>query len=209
MPTIFIGGHGRCNETTACPLPAGVTVSWFGDLGKPVSKRVSSAVLSGALTRMTGQSSSAYPPCEHYSCESVALESEARARAFLGGPWDAETYLLQAKPDYQVPLSMIVAHAVQRWGARSLSVKWAVCRSSVVYSHLNGHDFVDNMLVDRPREHSAPAPAPGNRLINDVAGALYVQRWGARLLNYGMASVSQIAKTFGKTETSSGGYILM
>ncbi len=210
MARVFIGGHGRCNDNLPCAVPAGATISWFGDLGKPVTKRMSSAILNGSLTRMTGQSSSGYPPCEHYSCESVALESEARARAFLRGPWDNNTYLLQAKPDFQVPLSLILTYAVQLWGARGLDVRWAVCRSSVVYSQLNGHDYGGaNNVIDRPRESSAPAPAPGNRPINNAAAALFVQRWGDPLLNYGGASATQITNTLGKTNTSSGGYILV
>jgi hypothetical protein len=210
MTTLFVGGHGRCNETIPCPVPQGVTISWFGDLGKPVSKRMSSAILRGQLTRMTGLSSAAYPPCEHYSCESVALESEFRARAFLAGPWDNAAYLLQARPDFQVPLSLILAYAVQRWGGGGLQVKWAVCRSSVVYSQLNGHDYGgNNNVIDRPRESSRPAPAPGARLINDVAGALFIQQWGAPLLNYGQVSASQVQATFGKAATSSGGYVLV
>ena len=159
MATIFIGGHGRCNEGIACPLPAGVEVKWFGDLGKPVSKRVSGAILRGTYTTMTGLSSQAYPPCEHYSCESIALESEARAAHFLLGPWNRDTYLVQAKPASSVPLSYLVAFALTQFGGGPIDIRWAVCRSSVVYSHLYGHDLDGTgRLVDKPREFLGARP---------------------------------------------------
>lgn len=210
MTTVFVGGHGRCNESMSCPMPRGVNVYWFGKLGNPVTKRMSSAILKGDLTTMSGMSSASDPPCQHYTCESVALESEARARAFLQGPWNADTYLIQAKPDFQIPLSWLINFAQSEWPNQMIDFKWAVCRSSVVYSGVVGHDYGGaNNVIDKARDNTSPSPVPGLRPITNVKGALYVQRWGRACLNYGSATASQIKNTFGKTETSSGGYILM
>jgi len=198
MITLFIGGHGRCDESITCTVPKNISIKWFGKQGNPVTKAYSSAVLNGDHQIMSGLSSSDYPPCEHFCCESLAVENEERAKAFQKGRWNKNTYLVQAKPDFFVPLSKIMAYAQQKWSGQKIEIKWAVCRSSVNYSGIIKHDFQANQALEVNRDSTAPSQSPP-QVVGNADGAIFVEKWNGVMsfTNYGGVSEKQLKKVTG------------
>jgi hypothetical protein len=204
MVTIFVAGHGRCDEGEPnIAVPRGIELYWFGLPGNPVTKAFSSAVLKGELTTMSGMNSASAPPCQHYCCDSIPMECSFRADAFQSGPWDTDTWLVQARQGFAVSLSQLMTWADTRWGGQKKSFKWAVCRSSVKYSGLVIHEFdkVTKSAVDGVRDKTGPSERPDTRAMGGIEGLIFIEQWtGARIskMNYGAISDRQ-AKNVGLT----------
>ena len=198
MPTIFVGGHGRCDEGENVAVPKDVELYWFGLPGNPVTKAFSSAVLKGELTTMSGMNSRSAPPCQHWCCDSLTIECEIRANAFQSGPWDANTWLVQARPGFSVSLSQLISWSETKWGGQKKSFKWAVCRSSVKYSGLVIHDFnkETSRAIDGIRDKTGPSERPENKAIDNIEGLLFIEQWtGAKsIVDYGSVTAKQAKK---------------
>jgi hypothetical protein len=200
MVTIFVGGHGRCDEGEAnIAVPKDIELYWFGLPGNPVTKAFSSAVLKGELTTMSGMNSRSAPPCQHYCCDSLSMECQIRADAFQSGPWDTDTWFVQARPGFSVSLTQLMSWSGTRWGGQKKSLKWAVCRSSVKYSGLVIHDFNKETAraVDGVRDRTGPSERPDNRAIDNIEGLIFVEQWtGAKIsrMDYGSVTTTQAKK---------------
>ncbi|MBK3737085.1 hypothetical protein GAY29_29260 [Azospirillum brasilense] len=186
MIIIFIGGHGRCDENLLCNVPEKVALTWYGCQGNSVGKDFSSAILKGAFTSPLPTGVVTTPLCEHYSCDSISLECEMRAQAFLEGPWDTDTYLIQARPDCIVPLSAILAYAVDKWKGRLIEIRWAVCRTSVRRKSFVVHRFnkETNMPYNELRSEKDPAPVPCEGTssgipIEEFEKKIYLEQWSS------------------------------
>ncbi|WP_372623743.1 hypothetical protein [Falsiroseomonas sp.] len=200
MKVIFVGGHGRCNPGYPLSLRDGaITVVWYGDQGNPTTKRFTNAILRGDYATALSTSPARSEICEHYTCASVALESEVRAVNFQKGRWNGDAYLFQAKPNFHVPLTTLAAVARAKWPGEAIEFRWVVCRSSLLSGKRGTHDFdlklkMPVFVQDPSDKHTE---VPSGEVMGNGEGALYIEQWkgmGRAELNYGSADEVQKAR---------------
>jgi hypothetical protein len=184
MPkTIFVGGHGRTNENVSFTCDGSVAVQWFGNLGNPVTKGYTKAILGGVYGKVLALSTDKSIVCEHFTCASVAVEYAERSAAFHAGAWDTDAYFVQGKQGFAVPLSKLIAIASSKWPNEPLVFKWAVCRSSIISGKTGAHDY--NLATGLPGMtgdgSDQPTKPPAGEVIGDGEGALYWEQWGVPL----------------------------
>ena len=195
---VFVGGHGRADENIHFAGTGSVTVEWFGNLGNPTKKSFSKAILAGKITKPIAVSTGKSLIPQHFTCASVALEYIERAKVFLKGPWDSEAYFVQAKQGFHVPLSNMITLFTRKWQNETITIRWAVCRSSLVSGKSGAHDFEDGrgtFLVPEPSDQ--PSIHPSGEAMGDSEGALYFQQFGKPLLNYGKTDFGQLVNMQG------------
>ncbi len=192
MVMCFIAGHGRCDPEDKKQLPQGVSVKWYGEMKKSVTKRFTKAVLAGNLDEI-GESSSSGVYSEHYLCETLELEAVLRTQAFQTGFWDVNTYMIQAKLGYCIKLSQLIVYAQGKWPGQPLDLHWAVCRSSLIGGGVLTHDYDPLTQTKFFRVSSgAAAPSPGNKLINAINdNTVWLTRWQANLVAGPMSPMPQ------------------
>jgi len=191
MKLLFVAGHGRCDETVQRELPPRVSIKWYGQQGNPLTKGLTKQIMGGAVA------SSATTPAlqgyvEHYTCQSVMLENEERARAWMAGPWDSDCYLVQAMNMARVPLSEVIREAQRRWVGETIEIHWSVCRSSVRSPAAGTHSFVQGEGRTFEAGEKPAVVAPPGETERDAA-SLYMTQWnrGLTIQDFGYAGLSQ------------------
>lgn len=188
MKRIFIAGHGRCLENDKQILPANVSLTWFGEIGKSVTKGFTKAVLRGNIEAI-GEASGCGAYSEHYLCETLQLEATLRVEAFQAGAWDAHTFMVQAKPGRSMRLSRLITYARARWPGEVLDLRWAVCRTSLRGGGVLIHDADPLTGIQSFRTSpGAPAPNPAGQLVGAVDdNTMWCTQWAPGLVANAMS----------------------
>ncbi|MGH7068274.1 MAG: hypothetical protein ACREFO_02405 [Acetobacteraceae bacterium] len=191
--TVFLGGHGRCAENVQVKsLPANVQIYWYGQLGNPVTKAYSSAVLHGDHKVMSGMSSAQHLPCRHWLCDTLSEELRLRAEQFHSGGWNSNAYLLQPKQDNDIPLFTLARFLGKKFSGKVVALRWSVCRSSTLHSGLWKHDFTNGQATLVQRDDTSPSKPAKQMAIVDLDGAVFLEQWGKPIGNYGGATRQQL-----------------
>ncbi|NRD73063.1 hypothetical protein HQQ94_07375 [Shewanella sp. VB17] len=182
MITIFIGGHGRQSPFEYKHLPLNVSIKWYGEIGKSVSKMYAKQVLNGSLNEIA-ETKYGGMYVEHYLCETLDLEANSRLQAFQLGPWNSNTYMIQPKPPSCIKLSDFIIYAQKRWPSEQLDIRWAVCRTSTSGGASLTHDFQSNVGEVFKISDGKRAASPINSLTSNVNnGTVWLTQWKSRLV---------------------------
>ncbi|MCX7113364.1 MAG: hypothetical protein NTX45_25300 [Proteobacteria bacterium] len=190
MIRIFIAGHGRCLAADKQVLPDRVSIMWFGELGKSVTKGFTKAVLRKRIEAIgDAMANGAYS--EHYLCDTLQLEATLRVQAFQEGIWDNNTFMVQAKLGKCMRLSTFIAYVKQRWPNEDIELRWAVCRTSLTGGGVFTHDIDANGTPKFKSANGAPA-LPVGQLLQDVNDDnVWFTRWGANLVQSALSPMPQ------------------
>lgn len=212
MIKIFVSGHGRCNESKQVVLPRGFTVYWYGELGNPVTKAFSSAVLSGTHKEIVDSSLPGEQAAEHYLCDTLALENKERAIAFQKGRWDTNTYLIAINPGHYVSLTNLCKYAKLTWPDEVIVLHWSICRSSVKSPGTGTYHYEKKVVFQesniKPTD-AVPKDVPlTEQNLGDFQTRITVYQWtgNVRDVPTGTGVTSNQAKKVGARKTGGGSY---
>src|SRR5262245_24251487 len=118
VATVYLGGHGRFDETVSKNVPRGARVEWYGKKGWPEGAWVSKRILKGKA-QWVHESVGGECIFEHYITATIGSELRARSDAFQTGHNDKiHYYLVQPKGNIAVGLSDIMTYVMTTIGKK-------------------------------------------------------------------------------------------